>query len=205
MSEREFFLKAKREAAREARRLLRREFIVIDSETTGLESEDRMVSIGITDHQGNVLLDTLINPLRPVDATWIHGITDEMVADAPTFADIWPAVYDALEGRCWVGYNVSFDWGFITRECERITRLAPPPALKDWEGGPHWWRRDDTHDVMRMFAEFYGEFHDYHQSFTWKKLIVACEYLGIEIKQAHHAAHDALATLAVLRGMAQYD
>jgi DNA polymerase-3 subunit epsilon len=203
----DFIPKARQEAARKTRAILRREFVVFDTETTGLEAEDcRIVSIGICDHTGRVLLDTLINPGEPIpgEATQIHGITDEMVKDAPMFRDVWPAIYDALDSRVWVGYNIHFDQRFLWWECNRAGLRMPPAAQECWKPGESL-RWEELHDVMQLYAEFFGAFSDYHGSFTWQKLVNACKHLGIEIGQAHHALHDALATLAVLRGMAIYE
>ena len=60
---------------------------------------DRIVEIALVDEEGNVLLDTLVNPNRriPVEASRVHGITDQMVrkkkniyALLPQIAAWWP-------------------------------------------------------------------------------------------------------------------
>ena len=64
-------------------------FVVVDTETTGVYPSDRIVEVAIVtlDLDGNVVevWDTLVNPMRDVSATHIHGITATMVRDAPTF------------------------------------------------------------------------------------------------------------------------
>ena len=77
-------------ARADAETWIAREFVVFDFETTGLY-KPRPVSLCIIDHAGAVLLETLINPDIPIpsDATAIHGVTDAMVAAAPTFAEIY--------------------------------------------------------------------------------------------------------------------
>jgi DNA polymerase III epsilon subunit-like protein len=61
-------------------------YAILDTETTGLEYNSRIVEIAVTTADGEVLLDTLVNPGEPIpaDATAIHKITDEMVANAPS-------------------------------------------------------------------------------------------------------------------------
>ena len=64
---------------------------IIDFETTGLTAgADRVVEVAIArvdvGGEPRIILDTLVNPLRRVAATEIHGITDADVADAPRFA-----------------------------------------------------------------------------------------------------------------------
>lgn len=55
-------------------------YIILDTETTGLDNTAEIVEISVINDQGEVLLDTLIKPTKPIpgDATAIHGITNEM-------------------------------------------------------------------------------------------------------------------------------
>ena len=79
-------------AAEWARRILKDdEEMILDTETTGLGSDARICQIAAIDLHSNVLIDTLVNPECPIpaDATAIHGITDEMVKDAPTLFDLF--------------------------------------------------------------------------------------------------------------------
>src|SRR5690606_32756918 len=49
----------------------------------------------------------------PLHISALTGISNEMVADAPTFAEIAATVYQLLEGRIFVAHNVNFDYSFI--------------------------------------------------------------------------------------------
>src|SRR5512134_1746588 len=87
---------------------------VVDIETTGLHAgADRVVEMSVVrvDPGGQPVLavNTLVNPRRPVAATEIHGITDDDVADAPTFADIAGDVAGAISDAVLMAYNVYFD------------------------------------------------------------------------------------------------
>ncbi|MCW3664158.1 3'-5' exonuclease, partial [Burkholderia cenocepacia] len=59
-------------------------FILLDTETTGLDESAEIVEIAVIDDAGNVLLNTLVKPKHPIpnSATAIHGITNAMVATA---------------------------------------------------------------------------------------------------------------------------
>ena len=86
---------------------------VVDTETTGLYPRaDRLVEISVVRNepgaQPQVLVNTLINPQRPVGAIEIHGITDDDVADAPTFANVAGDVAIAMTGRVVAAHNVDF-------------------------------------------------------------------------------------------------
>lgn len=181
-------------------------FVVWDTETTGLDDDSKIVSIGIVDETGKVLLNTLINPGVPIpaDATAIHGVTDDMVADAPTFAEVYPAIRQALQGRRWCIYNKAYDIPRLEYEVERHFLPTIQPKLNTVMSNYGFYQIDyrDTHCIMEAFAEFYGDFNDYFQSYTWKSLSVATSKLNIKAPNAHNALADALATLEVIKAMA---
>lgn len=109
-------------------------YTVVDLETTGLfpKKHDRVVEIGIvavTD-QGEIESEwtTLINPQRDIGPTYIHGITARDVLDAPTFAEVAPAVIRALSGRTLVAHNAWFDTQFLDYEFERAGLGTRPPT-----------------------------------------------------------------------------
>jgi len=65
----------------------------------------------------------------PEAATAVHGITDADVADAPTFAEIWPALREAIRGCILVAYNAPADRTFLATELERLGLECPEPWL----------------------------------------------------------------------------
>lgn len=116
---------------------------VLDFETTGLspKSGARVVEIGVVrvepGKQPEIAFDTLVNPEGPVYATEIHGITNDDVADAPTFRDVAGSIVDALDGAVVLAYNSSFDMGFLRAELSRAARdkcdaCAPPHLCLMW-------------------------------------------------------------------------
>jgi len=109
-------------------------FAVLDFETTGLRAGiDRVVETAIVrvdPGQGpRLVFDTLINPGRPMDCTAIHGITDEDVRHAPTFADVAGDVAAALEGCIVAAYNAAFDARFLNYEMANAGCRHRPPYL----------------------------------------------------------------------------
>ncbi|MHB1665983.1 3'-5' exonuclease [Thiomonas sp.] len=88
----------------------------LDTETTGLSPKtDRIVEIAIVDERGGIVLDTLVNPRKhiPKVATDVHGITNAMVKNAPTLAELWPRIREWLTGHRVVAYNVAYDRKFF--------------------------------------------------------------------------------------------
>jgi DNA polymerase-3 subunit epsilon len=111
-------------------------YAVIDLETTGLSPRsDRVVEVAIArvDASGRVEDEfaTLINPQgRDVGPTFIHGISNEQVKRAPTFAEVAPELLERMAGAVVVAHNATFEEGFLATEFRRAgTSVASMPAL----------------------------------------------------------------------------
>ena len=87
------------------------EFVVLDTETTGVDLEDRPVEIALVRVASGERFSSLINPQRsiPPTASAIHGLIDEDVEDAPTLAMIEPEIVDFIGAACLVAHNAAFD------------------------------------------------------------------------------------------------
>ena len=98
-------------------------YVAADVETTGLSAADghRVCEFALLRFLRGTVIDSfvsLVNPLRPIDpgASAVNGITDEMVAGAPTFADLLPRILDFLADDPLVFHNAPFDLSFLRRE-----------------------------------------------------------------------------------------
>ena len=184
-----------RQAAIEtARTWVTRDFVILDTETTGLYSPARIVEISCIDREGNVLVDSLVNPGIPIpaDAAAIHGISDEDVADRPSFSDLWPLVWDAVRNAdCVLIYNASYDCRLIRQSLDgHEAALAQAGQLS-------------YGCIMELYAQFYGQYSEYHGSYTWQKLVNAVGQCGLHMDgTAHRALADTRASLAVLKYLA---
>jgi DNA polymerase-3 subunit epsilon len=98
--------------------------IVLDTETTGLETRDghRIIEIGAVELLDRKLTGRhyhqYIHPDREIDegAQEVHGITLEFLADKPRFAQIEKDFMDFVDGDELVIHNAAFDVGFINHE-----------------------------------------------------------------------------------------
>ena len=94
----------------------------IDLETTGLDPRDsRIIEIGLVKVVNGKVehkFTQLINPEEEIPEliTNITGIEHKDVMDAPTFAEIKGDLLELLDGSLFVAHNVSFDYGFISKE-----------------------------------------------------------------------------------------
>ena len=159
----------------------------IDLETTGVNlGTDRIVEIAIvkilTDGSRNVKRK-LINPEMPIpkNSSDIHGITDEMVKDAPTFRQVAQELKQVLDGCDIVGYNSNrFDIPLLMEEFLRVQ------VEFDMKG--------------RKLVDVQKIFHQMEQ----RTLGAAYKfYCNKTLESAHSAEADASATYEILEAQTQ--
>ena len=155
--------------------------IALDVETTGLKPEagDRICEIAAVrfDKSGNEVskFDMLVNPNRPMpyEASRVSGITEDMLGDAPCFADIASEFLDFIGKSPILAYNAPFDIGFINSELKLCNR----PALSN-----------DIIDVLEMARR-------YLPGLASHKLQSVVRHLNIDATRGFHRAYaDAFVT-----------
>ena len=110
-------------------------YVVVDVETTGgRPPHHRVTEVGAVKIRGGEVIDTfqsLVNPERhiPAHITRITGISNAMVADAPTFAQIADDFAAFMGEAIFCAHNVNFDYGFISAEYRRLERWFRYPKL----------------------------------------------------------------------------
>ncbi len=162
---------------------LKNPLIFFDLETTGIDiSKDRIVELSYLkiDLQGNEKSKTmLINPEMPIplESTEIHGITDEKIKDAPTFASIAKNLSNEIEGCDLAGYNSNkFD---IPLLAEEFLRAGVDIDLK-----------------RKKFIDVQVIFHKMEQ----RTLAAAYKfYCDKDLENAHSAEADTRATYEILK------
>lgn len=106
--------------------------IIIDTETTGLESTQghRIVEIGCVElidrKKTNNTFHCYINPQREMDAEVIavHGLTSEFLCDKPIFANILDDFLKFIDQAELIAHNATFDIGFLNHEIRLINKDA---------------------------------------------------------------------------------
>jgi DNA polymerase III subunit epsilon len=152
--------------------------VILDSETTGLYGE--IIELAIIDLEENALFNSRFCPKNKIEpgATAVHGITNEMLADEPTWADKWPEIESILyAARLVLIYNADFDIARIS-----TTNIA-------WRIQERFPYRAEC--LMDLYARWYGEWNSYHRSYRWQKL-----------GGGHSALEDCQAALRKLQQMA---
>lgn len=164
--------------------LRRLDYVVFDSETTGLRPSagDQVIALaGVRVVNGRILtgetFNCLIDPGRPIPPASVrfHAITDEMVAGRPPFEVALPQFKEFVGDAILVAHNAAFDMTFIKRQEEASGLKFENPVL----------------DTLLLSAVL----HD-HESEHGLDAVAA--RFGIEISGRHSALGDAMATAAVL-------
>lgn len=101
--------------------------VVLDTETTGRgPRRHKIVELALLEIEADTGIPTgnyfhcYLNPGMPIDpeASAVHGITDEMLINAPTFKDVLPDVMKFIAGKRVIAHNMPFDAGFMNAEIE---------------------------------------------------------------------------------------
>ncbi len=162
------------------------DFIAIDVETANRYDRGSICQIGIVGHIGGEikrLYSSLINPNCDFSKNLInvHGITPEMVINAPSFSDAWQEIGSLLKEYPVIAHNASFDIGAI---------LA---AMKRCEIEPVDIKYACTLKLARIV---------YYRAFKSYTLNNLCDALDIQLSRHHDASADAEACALLLLRMA---
>jgi DNA polymerase III subunit epsilon len=149
--------------------------VVIDCETTDLPGA--ICEVAVIDTQGRCLLNTLVDPRRPISAaaTRVHNITDAMIVGVPGFPEVLAEILQVTAGRRVLAYNAPFDYDCLRSDAQRYDTNSE--HLDD----PDTWGC-----IMRARSAWVGSPDHFYP-------------LGA----AHRAVGDAVAALAVLQAIAE--
>jgi DNA polymerase III epsilon subunit len=163
------------------------EFVIFDTETTGLDPKngDRIVEIAALRFKGEQNLgkfSSLVNPDRPVSprAFEVNQISLEMLKSAPKMESILPDFLEFISGSCLCAYNMPFDLGFLNNELA----LAGRQPLENFA----------MVDILTMARKLFPGLERHALWFVAKTL-------GIENKQEHRAFSDVEMTWELFQRM----
>lgn len=163
---------------------LPREYICIDTETTGLEYEFcdiiELAAARVVDGRITDTFSELVNPgyNLPDFITDLTGITNEMLSVAPKIGDVLPRFLDFCGDNIIVGHNVNFDVNFISYAAENLGKSF----------------LNDYIDTLRIARKLFPE-KEHHRLFE------VAQYCGVEQPQQHRAVADVETTVACFEKM----
>lgn len=162
--------------------------VVLDLEMTGLSPKtDKIIEIGaLKVREGEIVgsFERLLDPGRPLEPKTVEitGITDEMLHDAPEFADICNELLEFLGEDILLGHNIIHDFSFLKRA---VINVLPKKSSFERRGV-------DTLKIARGLLPAEQK----------KTLPALCAYYGI-LHQPHRASDDARATLLLYNALWQ--
>ena len=150
------------------------EIVCFDIETTGLKvTTEAITEIGAVVLKNGEITDTFqtfVNPHRRLtpEIIGLTGITDAMLANAPSLKEALTAFLKFVDGRPLAAHNAPFDIGFIRAGCEKVGLDFEPTYI----------------DSLILAQNLLPELHKY-------KLDVVAEYLDLPAFNHHRASDDA--------------
>ena len=163
------------------------EYIAVDLETTGLSPvKDGIIEIGAVHFKDGEPIgefQTLLRPgcMIPRRITELTGITEEMLCEAPVFADVAEAFLEFSGELPVVGHSILFDFSFLKRAFGRLEIGYERKGI-------------DTLKLCRQFLPLEEK----------KNLGAACSYYGIEGTSYHRALNDAMCTGLLLEQLKKH-
>ena len=157
-------------------------YVILDSETTGLDPTDEVIQLSVLALDGAPLLDTYIKPLVrtqiPAGAMAIHHINIAMLANAPSYIEVAPQLTSIIGDRTIICYNADYD----KRLLMQTARLCKVPSISSpWQC------------AMKQYARFRGEWDSRKSDYRWPRLPSG----------DHSALGDCRATFKVIETMAR--
>jgi DNA polymerase-3 subunit epsilon len=186
---------ARKDAITIAQSLIKRQPLYLDTETTGTGPNDNILEISIVDHDGKILMDTLVKPVGIIspEARAVHKISDEMVRGAPRWGAIWGNIETVLAGRLVGIYNADFDLRLMQQShALNWLKWTQPPGM-------------EVFCVMKLYAQFYGRWNPKRGNFKWQSLEAAGRQCGIDLPNTHRAKDDTLLARAILHYIAEQE
>lgn len=158
--------------------------VVFDLETTAKRvATCEIIEVGACRVRDGRIVETfqqLVRPTGPIppEVTAIHGITDAVVADAPSFREVWPAFRDFVGDDILVAHNgIDFDLPVLCREA--VAAGFDPSGLT-------------VFDTLLLARSVLQGSH---------RLPDLAERFGVDAGTSHRALDDARALVGVLAGL----
>lgn len=145
--------------------------IVLDTETTGLDyTREKVIEFAAVRLENGKIKDefqTLINPEQHIrkSSMAIHGISEDMVKDAPTEAEILPKILEFIGDYPIVAHNAIFDYSFLNEASLRVTgKEITNPRIDTQHMFKEVFPDLESHGLEALTRKFNVEFTKHHRA-----------------------------------------
>lgn len=117
-------------------------FITVDTETTGIGSDDQIIQLSIVNLNNEILFNEYFKPSVAIsqEATNVHGITMEQLLDKPSFSVFSDQILKLLRDKYIIGYSIDFDIRMIKNHLPSVENLGFTGLI----------------DLIKIYAEYHG-------------------------------------------------
>lgn len=157
-------------------------FVIIDTETTGSSRDDEIIEFAVIDTNGIVLYHSTFEPTIHVSqfASRVNHLTNEVLIGSPKFAEEWEKIKEAIGNKKLLGHNLSFDKRLTAQTLERYGL--------------------NSNEANEIFKEYYDSMklakkHIVSDSYSLENL---AHMVGITRNESHRATDDCIMTLEFL-------
>lgn len=157
-------------------------FVVLDTETTGMNARDEVIELAVVGMDGSVLYDSTFSPTVMVSpgAAAVNHLNNELLYYSPNFADEWQKIKASIGDKTILGHNLAFDKTMVRQTAQRygINPNESDELFKDY------------YDSWRIAKKYIDT-----KSYSLENL---SHLLGIKRKETHRACDDCIMTLEFL-------
>jgi DNA polymerase-3 subunit epsilon len=157
----------------------RNDWVIFDTETTGLTLTAEIIQVGVLSPAGHVLMNTLVRPVGIIEkaAQAVHGITAEKAARGQPFPAVYRQLVELFRDRQVIIYNADFDRRMLF-QCAGRHNIEYVPIT--------------TSCAMLQYARWFGDWNAERGTYRWQRLSGG----------DHTAIGDCRAVLALIQQMA---
>lgn len=164
------------------------DFIALDFETAN-KNHNSACSVALVAVENQQLTDQVSFLIRPPELdfefTYIHGITPEIVADQPTFAELWHShIREMIDGQILVAHNAKFDIKVLYYSLKQYQIETPPNRyFCSVDVSRRVWRRLRNHKLNTVASNL-GIPLDHHEALSDAR---ACAHIVLSAMRTKRA------------------